>query len=252
MKNTKTKISSESLAAFRFADLSKYSLKQRIMIRLADWTIYGMINLLGKTVRFEIDGWEDFDDPVWGSFDKAYAERPAAISAIWHNRIFLTAYFWRRQGFTVMVSRSFDGEYIARAAQRLGYGVIRGSSTRGGSAALTEMVRLMRRQRSMALMVDGPKGPLYKAKPGVVRLAKKSGIPIVPMVIEAEKFWTVGSWDRLQIPKPFSRARILLARPIFVSATADGAELEEKLGVLQNKLDELVRAGEQWRKSIKK
>lgn len=251
MKDVKPQKKQKSSNAFRFADLSKYSFRQKIAIRLADWVFYGLINLLGKTMRFEVEGWKDFGDEKWGNFEKAYAERPATISALWHDRIFMSAYFWRHQGFVVMVSRSFDGEYIARTAQRLGFGVVRGSSTRGGSAALAEMVRLMEEGLSMTFTVDGPKGPRYKAKRGAIALAKITGVPIVPMIIETKNFWTVGSWDKLRISKPFTRAKVFLAAPIFVSAQADETEIENKRLELQAKLDELVILGEQWRESLK-
>lgn len=251
MKDVKRKNEPKSADVFRFADLSKYSLRQRILIRLADWIFYGLINLLGKTMRFEMEGWKDFDDEKWGNFEKAYTEFPATISALWHDRILLSSYFWRHKRIIVMVSRSFDGEYIARTAQRLGFGVVRGSSTRGGSAALAEMVRLMNEGLSMTFTVDGPKGPRYKAKGGAITLAKKTGVPIVPMIIETKNFWTVGSWDRLRIPKPFTPAKVFLAAPIFVPAEADENELENKRAELQAKLDELVKIAEQWRESIK-
>lgn len=251
MNDVKPKKAQKSSDAFRFADLSKYSFRQKIAIRLADWVFYGLINLLGKTMRFEIEGWKDFDDEKWGNFEKAYSEFPATISALWHDRILLSSYFWRHKGIVVMVSRSFDGEYIARAAQRLGFGVVRGSSTRGGSAALAEMARLMQKGLSTTFTVDGPKGPRCKAKPGAITLAKKTGVPVVPMIIETKSFWTVNSWDKLRIPKPFTRAKVFLAAPIFVSAEADETELENKRLELQSKLDELVILGEQWRESFK-
>ena len=202
-------------------------------------------------MRFEIEGWKDFDDEEWGNFEKAYAEFPATISALWHDRILLSSYFWRHKKIIVMVSRSFDGEYIARTAQRLGFGVVRGSSTRGGSTALAEMVELMKEGFSMTFTVDGPKGPRYKAKRGAITLAKKTGVPVVPMIIETKNFWTVNSWDKLRIPKPFTRAKVFLAAPIFVPADSDENELENKRRELQIKLDELVEIAEQWRESIR-
>jgi lysophospholipid acyltransferase (LPLAT)-like uncharacterized protein len=228
---------------YRFASLDDYSLKQRWLIRLADYAFYFLINLIGKTVRFEpAEGWENFE-----AIERA-GKLP--IYTFWHNRIFLGTYFFRRRGIVVITSQSFDGEYIARFIQRFGYGAVRGSSTRGGVAALVEMIRLMRARLPMGFTIDGPKGPKYVAKIGACLLAKKTGNPLMPFAVEAEKFWQVKSWDNLQIPKPFSRARVFIAEPIYISPDAGDEALENKRLELQKSLDELVKRGEQWRESI--
>jgi lysophospholipid acyltransferase (LPLAT)-like uncharacterized protein len=168
------------------------------------------------------------------------------IMAFWHNRVFLATYYFRRRGIVVMTSRSFDGEYIARFIQRLGYGAARGSSTRGGVGALVEMVRLMRAGLPAGFTIDGPKGPRYEAKMGAVLLAKKTGHPVLPFTVAAEKFWEAKSWDAFQVPKPFTRARVLIAQPIHVPADADDAMLQAKRDELQQALDELNTRGESW------
>jgi lysophospholipid acyltransferase (LPLAT)-like uncharacterized protein len=224
---------------YRFASLSQYSLKQKLLIHLADLVFYFLINLIGKTARFEIEGWENFE-----AIEKA---KKVPIYAFWHNRIFLGTYFFRRRSIVVITSQSLDGEYIARFIQRFGYGAVRGSSTRGGVAALVEMIRLMRQGLPMGFTVDGPKGPKYVAKIGACLLAKKTGNPVMPFVVEAEKYWEVKSWDNLQIPKPFTRARLIIAKPIYVSKAAADEELENKRHELQQSLDELVVKGRHWR-----
>lgn len=227
---------------YRFASLASYSLKQRWLIRLADFAFYFLINLIGKTVRFETEDWENFE-----AIEQA-GKLP--IYTFWHNRIFLGTYFFRRRGIVVITSQSFDGEYIARFIQRFGYGAVRGSSTRGGVAALVEMIRLMRAGLPMGLTIDGPKGPKYVAKIGACLLAKKTGNPLMPFSVEAEKSWHLKSWDNLQIPKPFSRARVFIAEPVYVAEDTGEEELENKRRELQKSLDELVKRGEQWRESI--
>ena len=148
----------------------------------------------------------------------------------------------------MLSSTSFDSEYTARCIQRFGFGVIKGSSTRGGTQALVRMIRAMRAGYATAFTLDGPKGPRYVAKSGPVLLAKKSGCPMVPFVLEPNKFWTIKSWDKLQIPKPFSRVKVFVAAPIYVDSDARDVELEEKRRELQGSLDELVRRGVQWRR----
>jgi lysophospholipid acyltransferase (LPLAT)-like uncharacterized protein len=228
--------------AFRFADLSKYPFKKRLLIRVADRAFYFLIAVIGRSVRLEVDGREHFDGII------ARGKQPVLV--FWHSRIFMGIYFWRGKRFIVMTSRSFDGEYIARFIQRFGFGAARGSSTRGGASALIEMLRHMKVGHPTAFTIDGPKGPREVAKMGAGMVAKKSGQPILPFTVATKSYWQVPSWDRLQIPKPFTRAKVFIGVPIDVPADADDAALEAKRDELQRSLDELTRRGEQWRLSI--
>ena len=101
----------------------------------------------------------------------------------------------------------------------------------------------------MAFTLDGPRGPRYKAKSGAVLLAKKSGNPIMPFVVELKHSWSIGSWDRLQIPRPFTRARLMIGDPIYVDGQADDEELKRKLAELQLSLDTMVSEGANWKVS---
>jgi lysophospholipid acyltransferase (LPLAT)-like uncharacterized protein len=225
--------------AYRFADLSAYPLGKRLLIRAAALAFYTLIHLIGRTTRFEVEGWEHWE--------AASRDGHIPIYTSWHNRIFLSTYFWRRRRIVVMTSRSFDGEYIARFIQRFGYGAARGSSTRGGVGAVVEMVRLMRANCPAGFTVDGPKGPRYVAKMGPVLLAKKTGHPILPFSITAARLWQVKSWDAFQVPKPFTRALLSIAPPIFVPPDADDATLAARRDELQRALDDLTSRGEEWR-----
>ena len=228
--------------AYRFADLSDYSLKERAIIRAADLVFYALINLIGRTIKFEVKGWQNHE--------QIFNDGHLPIYVFWHERIFLTTYWWRNRRIVVLTSRSFDGEYIARFIQRFGYGAVRGSSTRGGVGAIVEMVRLMRNGCTTAFTIDGPKGPPRLVKPGAVLLAKKSGHPICPVTMALERRWIAPTWDSFQVPKPFSRACVFVAPPIYVSAEADEAELESKNKQLQAVLDELTARGEEWREAL--
>lgn len=228
---------------YKFAPLDRYSFRERFLIRAADLAFYLLINLIGKTIQFEIEGEENLEE--------IRNAKKLPIYAFWHDRIFLGTYFFRNQNVVVMTSQSFDGEYIARFIQRFGYGTARGSSTRGGIGALVQMIRLMRRNLPTAFTIDGPKGPRYKAKNGACILAKKTSHPILPLSFEASSFWTLKSWDKLQIPKPFSRAKVIIEKPIYVDENSSDSEIENKRKELQTKLDELVVFGEQWRHSSK-
>src|SRR5437763_2707466 len=226
--------------AYTFASLSSYSLKDRLLIRSADLVFFILINLIGGTIKFEIEGWDNWE--------AASRDGKIPIYTFWHNRVFLATYFWQRRGIVVMTSQSFDGEYIARFIQRFGYGAARGSSTRGAIGAVVEMVRLMRAGCPTAFTIDGPKGPRYEAKMGSVLLAKKTGFPILPFTITAKRFWEAKkSWDRFQIPQPFTRACVVIAPPIYVAPDADDEALDARRAELQAALDEINQRGEEWR-----
>jgi lysophospholipid acyltransferase (LPLAT)-like uncharacterized protein len=229
---------------FKFDDISAYTLKQRCLIRLADLVFYSLVVIIGKTIKFEIENIENYDEII-------KAEK-IPIYAFWHNNIFLGTYYFRHRKIIVMSSKSFDAEYIARFIKRLGYGTIRGSSTRGGVGALVEMVRMMKRGFPTGFTVDGPKGPKYEAKAGVCLLAKKTGNPIMPFVVVPQKYWTINSWDKLQIPKPFSRALLKIGKPICVESKINDEDIENKRLELQKTLDELVKNGENWQNTTNK
>jgi lysophospholipid acyltransferase (LPLAT)-like uncharacterized protein len=228
--------------AYKFADLSAYPFKKRLLIRLADLAFYMLISVLGRTARFEVEGWENHEQVMDGG--------GLPIYVFWHDRIFLTTYWWRRRRIVVMTSQSFDGEYIARFIQRFGYGAARGSSTRGGVGAVVEMARLMRAGCTTSFTIDGPKGPRYVAKMGAVLLAKKSGHPVLPVTMALARYWMLPSWDKFQIPKPFTRAKVFVAEPIYVPANADEETLNAKRDELQRVLDDLTRRGDEWRASL--
>ncbi|HEX9918797.1 MAG TPA: lysophospholipid acyltransferase family protein [Pyrinomonadaceae bacterium] len=214
-----------------FADLSRYSFKQRLIIRAADLAFYTLINLVGRTTRFSVEGWQHWEAATAGGRQPIYTS--------WHQSVFLATYFWRERGIVVMTSRSFDGEYIARFIQRFGYGAARGSSSRGAVGALVEMVKLVRQGRPAGFTIDGPRGPRHVAKMGAVLLAKKTGVPVLPFSVNAERYYAAPSWDGLQVPSPFTRARVQIAPPIHVPPDADEAALEAKRDELQRALDSL-------------
>jgi lysophospholipid acyltransferase (LPLAT)-like uncharacterized protein len=224
---------------YRFISLDGYTFKERLSIRLADLVFFFCIKVLGTSTRFEVLGLENLD--------KVEASGNTPILCFWHDRIFLSTYFWRNRGIVVLTSKSFDGEYIARFIQRFGFGAVRGSSSQGGARALIEMVKAARSGHPMAFTVDGPRGPRHKTKAGPVILAKKSGQPIVPFVIEPRRNWNAKSWDKMQIPTPFTRAITIIGEPISVDSDADDAMVDAKLAELQIALDTLNERAAEWR-----
>lgn len=223
---------------YSFGDVSRFPLKRRVLIRLADLAFFAVIAAIGWTVRWTVVGKEQLD--ALDAAGKPY------IGAFWHNRLLLATWFFRRRGIVVMTSESFDGEYIARFIQRFGYGATRGSSTRGGSRALVFMRACLRAGLPTAFTIDGPRGPVYVAKEGAIHLARASGAPVLPFSISPERCWQVKSWDRFQIPRPFTRAVLLFAPTIAVPRDCDDAELTRRQASLQAALDELRMRGDAW------
>ncbi len=217
--------------AYRFAELSGYSFKQRLAVRAAAWVFYALIRLIGLTLRFDVEGREHWEG--------ASLNNRLPVYTFWHDRIFAGTYFFRGRGIVIMTSQSFDGEYIARFIQRFGYGAARGSSTRGGVGALVELARLVRRGCPAGFAIDGPRGPRHVAKMGAVLLAKKTGQPVLPFGVNADRFWSLKSWDRMQIPVPFARVRVRFAPPVVVPADADEETLDAKREELQRALEEV-------------
>jgi lysophospholipid acyltransferase (LPLAT)-like uncharacterized protein len=146
--------------------------------------------------------------------------------AFWHGRILPATYYFRRRGIVVITSANFDGEWIARIIERFGYGTSRGSSSRGGARALLQLSRDLAAGRPAGFTVDGPRGPARVSQPGAVWLAKASGHPVLPFHCEADRYWTLNSWDRTQIPKPFATVALCVAEPFYVPRDADAAAVE--------------------------
>ena len=169
-----------------------------------------------------------------------------AILAFWHGRIFLATYYFRNQGIVVLTSQNRDGEYIARVIRRFGYGTARGSSTRGSHGAAVEALRALRNGKDVGVAMDGPRGPRYVAKKGAAFIARKSGNPVLPFHIAAEKRWVIRSWDHFQFPRPFSRAIVLMGDPIYADSSCGREDAKDVEAEIQRALDRLRDRGDRW------
>jgi len=147
----------------------------------------------------------------------------------------------------MMISKSKDGEYTDRVAHALGFKSVRGSSTRSGSEALTELIRRVRDEGEMAgVMVDGPKGPPRISKIGTLIIARDAGVPIIPMMYSADRVWRLNSWDRYLIVKPFAKVAIFHGEPIFVPKDAEGEELEKYRRMFDDRLNEMLKKADEY------
>lgn len=221
------------------ADLSSYSLRDRIIIRAAGMFFYLLIRIICSTMRWEVHGGAHLDSII--------ASGHRAIFTFWHACIFSATWFWRKRGIVVMSSQSRDAEYTSRFIRRFGYGATRGSATRGGRQAIREMSECLMSGIDVAFTIDGPRGPAYVAKPGAVTLARHTGQAIFPFHIAVRRSIELSSWDRLQIPLPFTRAATFIAEPIYVARDASKDEIARKQSELQSSLDQLRNEADKWR-----
>jgi lysophospholipid acyltransferase (LPLAT)-like uncharacterized protein len=159
--------------------------------------------------------------------------------AFWHGRILPATIFFRGRGIVVITSENFDGEWIAGIIERFGYGTARGSTSRGGRRALLQLVRDMEAGKPAGFTVDGPRGPARVAQPGAVWLSKATGNPVLPFHLEADRHWTLASWDRTQIPKPFASVALVVGEPFVVPADADDNRIEDARRRLEEQLQRL-------------
>jgi lysophospholipid acyltransferase (LPLAT)-like uncharacterized protein len=212
---------------------------KRFLAKLIPAVAYPLAAVLTSTYRWRADGAEHFDNVLKSG------RQP--IMAFWHGRILSATRYWRRRGIVVITSENFDGEWIAGIIEKFGYGTARGSTSRGARRALLQLTREMRAGKPAAFTIDGPRGPSRVAQPGAVWLAKATGNPLIPFHIETDRAWTLKSWDRTQIPKPFATVAIAIGEPFHVDedADADGLEaarvaLEEQLRALEARAHALL------------
>ncbi|MEA2062994.1 MAG: tetraacyldisaccharide 4'-kinase [Gemmatimonadota bacterium] len=203
-----------------------------------------LLRLIYLTVRIRVNGQERL------AVGRRVGHGPV-IYAIWHGRLLGQGYHSRNQGICVLVSRHRDGEIISRIAARLGFVSGRGSSTRGSTAGLKHMLRMIRSGRDIGFTVDGPRGPAGTVSPGVVYAASRSGCPIVPAAVGYSRCWKLGSWDSFRIPKPFCRMVAGYGEPIVVPKNLDEKGIEEYTRIVADSLGRLCRLADNLAPAVK-
>lgn len=214
------------------SETSRFSFKQRLSLWLISLTGYLAIRIIGPTLRVSFTY-----EPGTENEPKTHP----AIYCFWHRCVFAAAYVFRNNGIRVLTSRSYDGEYIARIIERLGFRAVRGSSSRGAVQSLRELQRELEDRAFVAFTIDGPRGPRYVAKPGPIHLARVTGAPIFSFYIAAERAWILNTWDAFILPKPFSRIHCYVRSPISVAADANH---EQSLARMQSDLEVAQRRAE--------
>jgi hypothetical protein len=220
--------------------LPKLTFLQRILIPMIGWAVWAVIRILGPTIRFEVLGGQ--------KAGRDYRpDLPPNVYAFWHRCIISATWYFRNRNAVLMNTTNFDGQWTRRVIERLGYDTAQGSSTRGGLRGLAVMARRLEEGVDAAFTIDGPRGPKYVAKPGPVMLARRAGRPIVLFHIGLERAWTLRkTWDLMQIPKPFTRAVLMIAPLLDVLRDADRETLEEKHREMQKTLERVRDVAESW------
>jgi lysophospholipid acyltransferase (LPLAT)-like uncharacterized protein len=204
---------------------------RRLQLRLIATTGYRVMAFVGATLRWRVEGLEHYDAVV------RQGRQP--ILGFWHGRILPATVYFRDRGIVVMTSRNFDGEWIARIIERFGFGTARGSTTRGGPQALRELTRSLRAGAPVGFTLDGPKGPARVAQLGALWLAGATGHPVLPFHLEASRAWTARSWDRTQVPVPFSTVGLAMGEPLLVPPRADEQTIRDAARELERRLERL-------------
>jgi len=206
----------------------RFTFRQRIILRIIITVGYWFIRLIGPTLRVSVSREEGAQETI--------AQRPL-IGSFWHACIIPSTYMCRNLGIRVMSSNSYDGEYMGRIIRKFGFVAVKGSSSRNAVRALLGLRRALQQGWTVAFSIDGPRGPRHKVKPGPVALARSSGVPLTMYHMAVDRAWVLNTWDRLIIPKPFSRVLMRFGTLIPVPNEASDEDLERYQQVLQNSLD---------------
>ena len=213
----------------------RFTFQQRIVLRIIIWMGYWVIRLIGPTLRVCIS----FEEGAQQTLD----QRPL-IGSSWHSCIIPATYICRDLGVRVMSSNSYDGEYMGRIIHKFGFVAVKGSSSRNAVRALLGLRRALEEGWTVAFTLDGPRGPRHRVKPGPVALARSSQVPLTMFHAAVDKAWVLNSWDRMLIPRPFSRVLVRFGKLIPVPRSASDEDIERYTAELQSALDRVCNFSE--------
>jgi lysophospholipid acyltransferase (LPLAT)-like uncharacterized protein len=213
----------------------RWTLRQRIVLSLIVAAGSTLIRLIGSTLRVAIS----FEDGAQQTLE----QRPL-VASFWHSCIIPATYICRGLGVRVMSSYSYDGEYMGRIIQKFGYVPVKGSSSRNPIRALLGLRRALEQGWTVAFTLDGPRGPRHKVKPGPVGLGRSAMLPLTTFHAGVERGWTLKSWDRMVIPRPFSKVLVRFGKLIQVPQNASDEDLVHYNDELQAALDRVCEFAE--------
>ena len=210
----------------------KHDWKFRLLLAIVPRLFYIISNVLFRTCRVTVIGKENEDQFL--------REGKPILFVSWHQGLIYYVFHFRNRNGVVMVSQSKDGEVISRILKRLGFRSARGSSSKGGKQALETMIDMINREQcSGGIVADAPRGPFGIAKIGIVKLAKETGLPLIPVMWWAKRKIIFNSWDRTVLPLPFTQIVFFYDTPIFVPRDATREQLESKRADLTDILNRM-------------
>ncbi len=196
----------EAQASISRPEGEHFSLRQRLVLAIVPRLVWAILSVVGRTWRFETIA-------ELGATPLPFGEGAGAeIFCFWHQCVLPCTFYFRRTGATIIVSRSFDGELIARTLGLFGYKTVRGSSSRGGREGLLGLKAVIESGRPAIFTADGPRGPIFQTKSGPIRLAALTGARIGAFHLQPLRAWSLHSWDRFFVPAPFTRIAVSWSR----------------------------------------
>ncbi len=213
----------------------RFTLAQRVVLAVVPPVVRALVWLVGLTWRFEVIA-EDGVVPVL-----AGQQAGPEIYCFWHQCVLPCTMYFRSSGAVILISRSFDGELVTRVLRMFGFDAVRGSSSRGAREGLLGLTRIIESGRTAIFTADGPRGPIYRTKMGPIKLAQVTGAPIGAFHLEPERAWTMRSWDRFLVPKPFTRICVSWAQWTHVPRNLSSGQFEEKREELNAALERARR-----------
>lgn len=210
---------------------------KELKLKITVLIIYILLLFSNWTIDLKVIG-KDRLDKI-----KKQGDNPPVLYSFWHRYIWLGAYYFRYQNAFTMASLSQDGEYITRVIKKMGWQVVRGSSSRGGSSGLLKLYRQLKKGEPVVLTPDGPTGPIYSVKPGMVYLQEKSEGYIVPLGFAVDKKKVINSWDRFVLPYPFTGAVLSIGEP---RQLPPGKSIEERCQLVEKEMKKVQIEAEDY------
>ena len=223
---------------------SRFTLGQRIVLAVVPRLVWALLRVVNLTWRFEVIAEEGVTPLLLG------LGAGAEIFCFWHQCVLPCTVYFRTTGATILISRSFDGELITRILELFGFHAVRGSNSRGAREGLLGLKSVIESGSPAIFTADGPRGPIYQTKMGPIKLAQMTGARIGAFHLQPEHAWTMRSWDRFLIPKPFTRICVSWARWTRVPADLPADQFEPKREELNAAIERArLRALEHFKKA---
>ena len=213
--------------------------QKKILSFFGNHFLYAAITALCKSLKIEKHNIE--------AIKNLNSKNQNYVLAFWHGTMLLPWYFHGAPNFVALTSRSKDGDILAKILEKWKFKVVRGSSSTGGEEALETMIEYVKKNFSIAITPDGPRGPRHKFKAGAVVIAKKTGIPIVLAGVGFKRKKILNNWDKFEIPYFFTRAKIVYSEPVYIDSDLNYDETSKKIFECEDALNELQTQAQEFR-----